>query len=73
MINVLYYLEVVMNYRLLGKSLLYTIILTIILCILLSFCNGDEIFVTLFIFGIGIIFTIFTCTLLIVDAINNRK
>ena len=62
-----------MNYRLLGKSLLYTIILTTILCILLSFCNGNEIFVTLFIFGIGIIFNIFTCTLLIVDAINNRK
>ncbi|MDU1032685.1 MAG: hypothetical protein E6423_16740 [Clostridium sp.] len=62
-----------MNYKLLGKSLLYTIILTIILCILISFCNGNEIFVTLLIFGIGIIFTIFTCTLLIVDAINNRK
>ena len=62
-----------MSFKLLGKSLLYTFAVTTILCILLSFCNGNEIFVTLFIFGIGIIFTMFTCTLLIIEAINNHR
>ncbi|WP_411168439.1 hypothetical protein ACH36K_15125 [Clostridium sp. MB05] len=62
-----------MSFKLLGKSLLYTSAVTTILCILLSFCNGNEVFVTLFIFGIGIIFTMFTCTLLIIESINDNK
>jgi hypothetical protein len=58
--------------KIIGEAFLYTICVVIILCILLSCCNGNEIFVTLFIFGIGIIFTIFLCTLLIVRAIKTK-
>ncbi|MBW9158966.1 hypothetical protein [Clostridium tagluense] len=55
-----------------GEAFIYTICVVIVLCVLLSCCNGNEIFIALFIFGIGIIFTIFLCTLLIVRAIKNK-
>ena len=55
-----------------GKAFIYTICVVTTLCILLSLCNGNEMFITLFIFGIGIIFTMFLCTLLIIRAIKSN-
>ncbi|MEW8955319.1 hypothetical protein [Clostridium sp.] len=52
------------------SSLFCTICVLIGICILLSSSNGNEIFVTIFSFGVGLIFTLFFCTFLILEKLK---
>lgn len=58
-----------------GQAFIYTLCVVTVLCIVVSFCNGtkdNEIFLAIFMFGTAIIFTIFLCTFLIVNAIKDK-
>lgn len=57
---------------LLGKATLYTLSLVTLLSLIISFCEGNEEFVTIFIFGVAILFTIIICTLIIIEYIKNK-
>lgn len=58
---------------LLGKAILYTFSLVVFISLIISFCEGNEEFVTIFIFGVAILFTIFICTLIIIEHIKNKE
>lgn len=57
---------------LLGKATLYTLSLVTLISLIISFCEGNEEFVTIFIFGVAILFTIIICTLIIIEYIKNK-
>lgn len=57
---------------LLGKATLYTLALVTLLSLIISFSEGNEEFVTIFIFGLAILFTIIICTLIIIEYIKNK-
>lgn len=58
---------------LLSKSILYTFYLVIFISLIISLCEGNEEFVTIFSFGVAILFAIFLCSLIIIEHIKNKK
>jgi hypothetical protein len=58
-----------------GQAFTYTLCVLTVICTLVALCNvpkDNEIFVAIFMFGTAIIFTIFLCTFIIVNAIKNK-
>lgn len=57
---------------LLGKATLYTFSLVALISLIISFCEGNEEFATIFIFGVAILFSIIICTLITIEYIKNK-